>query len=116
QAGAAMPMTLYVSPAGSNANACTQAQPCLTIGHAVSVAMPGDTISVAKGTYAEGVTLSKKLRLIGWHHPTVDATGKMNGFLITGSASARSVVRGFVVENATQEGILAVQTSWVTIR
>lgn len=43
--------TLYVATTGSNSNPGTLAAPFLTIGHASSVAVPGDIISVADGTY-----------------------------------------------------------------
>lgn len=107
---------LYVSPSGSDTAACTFSAPCKTIGHAVTVAGAGATIVVRPGTYAEQVTLSKRIYLVGKGHPTVDATGLQNGIVISGAAAAHSLVSGFVVEHATQEGILAMQTSHVTIR
>ncbi len=106
---------LYVSPAGSDAGACTKAAPCKTIGHAVSVAGNGATVVVLSGTYAEQVTISKRLSLVGNGHPTIDATGQVNGVVISGVGAAHARVSGFVVEHATQEGILATQTSHVTI-
>ena len=45
---------VYVSPDGSNSNPGTEASPYQTIQHAASVALPGTTIHVAKGTYAGG--------------------------------------------------------------
>jgi nitrous oxidase accessory protein NosD len=106
---------LFVSPSGSDTAACTFSAPCKTIGHAVSVAGAGATIVVRSGTYAEQVTIAKRLFLVGKGHPTIDATGQQNGVAITGAASAGSVVTGFVVEHATQEGILATQTAHLTI-
>ncbi len=44
--------TLQVSTSGSDANPCTQAQPCLSLNRAYQVANPGDTVSVATGSYA----------------------------------------------------------------
>jgi hypothetical protein len=46
----------YVSPDGSNTNPGTEISPYLTIQHAASMAVPGTTIHVAKGTYAGGIT------------------------------------------------------------
>jgi chitodextrinase len=43
--------SLYVSTAGSDANPCTQAQPCLSFGRAYKAAAPGATVLVAAGTY-----------------------------------------------------------------
>jgi hypothetical protein len=112
---AASSATLYVSPGGSDAGSCTSANPCKTIGHAVSVAAPGDRIVVRRGTYAETVTVPVTLHLVGRHWPTIDATGQQNGVVITGAAASGSSLRGFKIENATQEGVVAMQTSWVTI-
>jgi nitrous oxidase accessory protein NosD len=93
--------TLYVSPGGNDAAACTSAHPCKTIGHAVSVASAGDRIVVRRGTYAESVTISETLHLVGRHHPTIDASGRQNGVVITGSAAAGTSLQGFRIENAT---------------
>ena len=51
--------TYYVAKTGNDANACTQASPCLTIAHAYSLATPGDTVSVGAGTYSESLTLNR---------------------------------------------------------
>lgn len=112
---AAAPMTLYVSPGGSDTNPCTSASPCKTIGHAVSAAAAGDRIVVRHGTYAESVTIAKTLHLVGRHWPTIDATGQQNGVRVTGGAASGSSLRGFKVRNATQEGVLLMQTSWVKV-
>ena len=112
---AASGSTLYVSPHGSDAGGCTHSNPCQTIGHAVSVAAAGDRIVVRHGTYAESVVLTKRLHLVGRHWPAVDATGQQNGIVLAGAGASGSSVRGFKVENADQEGILAMQTSWIRI-
>jgi len=41
----------YVSPAGNDANACSQASPCRQITKALTLVRPGDTILMADGTY-----------------------------------------------------------------
>jgi hypothetical protein len=108
---------------GADSSTCgSSASPCKTIGQAVANAVAGDTVSVAAGTYAEQVTLAKRLTIIG---PGIarDPSGRAvvappasvnNGFLL-GPGSAGSVVTGFWVQGAQGEGILAVQTSDVTI-
>jgi nitrous oxidase accessory protein NosD len=106
---------LFVSPSGSDTAPCTRVAPCKTIGHAISVAGPGATIVVLPGTYAEQVTISKRLSLVGRGQPTIDATGQLNGVVISGAGASHSAVSGFVVEHANQEGILATQTSHVAI-
>jgi hypothetical protein len=113
---AAGAQTLYVSVQGNDANACTQAAPCATIGHAVSVAGAGDTVVVGHGIYHEDVTITTALTLTGQGGPIVNASQLTNGIVISGTAAAGTVVRGFTVENALFEGILAVQTQGVTIQ
>ena len=115
-AAAAAAKTLYVAKSGSDANACTKKAACATIGHAVGKAHKGDTVKVAAGTYTEMVTISNNISLIG-SSATIDATGLPNGVLIDGikGKPAGAVVRGFRVENATFEGILAQQTSRLDI-
>jgi hypothetical protein len=43
--------TLYISPGGSDANACTAAAPCRTFDRAYRAAAPGDGVQVGAGTY-----------------------------------------------------------------
>ncbi len=125
---AAGPSRLYVSPAGSDGGACSWAAPCQTIGHTVGVAAPGSTIVVRAGTYHEAVVIPKRLRLVG-HNAVIDADGILAsvpgpladagivgwGVLIVGPDSAGTVFRGFTVQNAPAEGILAALTSRVRI-
>jgi parallel beta-helix repeat protein len=108
--------TRYVSPTGTDTGDCT-ASPCRTITYAVGQANAGDTVSVAAGTYAESVTVTKTLSLIG-HDATIDATGQSsppNGVVISGAGAAGTSVSGFTVENAGLEGIFVLQTTNITI-
>jgi len=51
--------TYYVAPTGNDSNLCSQSQPCLTIGHGLSVAAgPGNALYVASGTYTENPNLT----------------------------------------------------------
>jgi hypothetical protein len=43
---------LFVAPAGSDGNACTQTAPCQSFQRAYRVAQPGQTVQVAGGTYS----------------------------------------------------------------
>jgi Periplasmic copper-binding protein (NosD) len=108
---------IYVSPSGSSARSgesCATAK-YSTIGAGVTAASKGDTVHVCAGTYSEMVTVTRELSLVG-SKAIVDATGQNNGFLIKGQAASETVVRGFTVQNAIGEGILAMQTSEVTIQ
>jgi parallel beta-helix repeat protein len=110
---AAPKATRYVSTSGTDSGDCT-ASPCLTIGYAVGQANAGDTVSVASGTYAESVTVTKELSLVG-SGATIDATGSLNGIVISGAGAAGTVVRGFTIVNANLEGLFANKTSDLTI-
>jgi parallel beta-helix repeat protein len=114
-ATAASAPALYVASGGHDTGACAETSPCATIGYAVGQASSGSSVFVKGGTYHEMVTIDKDVRLIGKGKPVIDAKGQMNGILITGAGANGSGVSGFVVENATQEGILAQQTAWVGI-
>src|SRR5882724_7548899 len=49
--GAPAPADLYVAPSGSDANACTAAQPCLTMNRVYGAAHAGQVVELAGGTY-----------------------------------------------------------------
>ncbi len=125
---AASPAGLYVSQThGSDANPCSSSQPCLTIGRAVSMAVPGATIHVESGTYHEQVSVTKRLTLVG-NDAAIDATGLTGGIqplagmgivgygiLVYGPGASGSTIKGFTVEHAIGEGILVAATSKIRI-
>ncbi len=115
-AAAASASTLYVSTHGNDKNGCTKKKPCKTIGQAIKKAHHGDTVSVGKGTYKTEVKISEPISVVGTNNPVIDAKGKDNGVLISGSGASGAMVKGFVVKNATFEGILAMRTANVVIR
>jgi len=108
--------TRYVSPSGTDAFDCAVA-PCRTIHYAVGQAAAGDTIRVAAGTYADSISVNKRLILSGSGRgsTTIDADGHDNGVVIAGAASAGTVFRGFTVKNAGREGLFANKTSYLLI-
>jgi parallel beta-helix repeat protein len=125
-AAAAGPVTWYVNAGtGTDSSSCgtSASSACKSIGQAVTNAAAGDVVRVSGGTYAEQVTVSKRLTILG---PGTgrNASGRAavtppstaaNGFLITGRGAAGSIVAGFWVHGAQGEGILAMNTSRVTI-
>jgi hypothetical protein len=69
--------TYYVSPSGNDANDClSPATACLTITAAIAKASSGDTISIAAGTYVEGVNINK------------------NNLTITGAGATSTIISG----------------------
>jgi parallel beta-helix repeat protein len=73
-----------------------------TIQSAVAAATAGSTVVVCRGTYAEDVTVTTTISLVGIQ-ATIDATGLDNGVDVLASGSR---VSGFTVKNAIGEGIL----------
>jgi hypothetical protein len=57
--------TRYVSPTGHDNPTCDVANPCQHVVWAVSIALPGDTIRIAPGTYVEQVLVTKSLNIVG---------------------------------------------------
>jgi len=107
--------TRYVAKQGHDSLQCGRAsQPCRTIGKAIENAHAHDTIIVLPGTYAEMVTVAKRLTVRGVD-ATIDAHGKNNGILLQGPGASWSRVGGFTVKNAIGEGILATQVDHVVI-
>ncbi|HWH24273.1 MAG TPA: hypothetical protein VNW68_05195, partial [Candidatus Limnocylindria bacterium] len=43
--------SLFVAPTGSDANGCSRAAPCASLGAAYASAAEGDVVDVAEGTY-----------------------------------------------------------------
>ena len=110
-------------PGGNQGSNCGHAQ-YSTIGAAVAAANPGDTVVVCSGTYTEDVVITKPLTLIG-QNATINATGlpgapigailgqaPYNGITIE---SSNVTVKGFTVEGAEGEGILAVNPNPVSV-
>lgn len=92
---------------------CSSA-PYATIGAAVAAATtPGTHIVVCPGIYREGVTVAMSLDIEGIQ-ATVDATGNPNGFTLMPPAVG-TTIKGFTIENAVGEGVLALNTSDVSI-
>ena len=68
---------LWVSKNGVDTAICSQINPCLTIGHAISVATSGTTVIIAPGTYTENITLAASVSLQGQQARTAIISGNM---------------------------------------
>jgi parallel beta-helix repeat protein len=91
-----------------------------SINAAIAAAGANDTVSVARGVYAENVIVDKPLALIGQRsqNTIIDATGLDNGVNVDGhghSGLSNVIVRGFTVANANFQGILVTDASNVII-
>lgn len=110
--------TLYVSPDGSHGAAdvsCATAG-YLTIGAAVSAAPVDATVVVCAGSYAESVTVTKTLHLVGRDATIAPGAGDgLQGVTIEGAGAAGASVSGFTITGARWEGVLVQQTSHVIV-
>jgi len=91
-----------------------------TISAAVTASAPGDIIQVAEGTYNEDVVISKPLSLVGQNkqNTVIEASGLADGININGHDNPglnHVIVTGFTVQNANFSGIVASNTSAITI-
>jgi hypothetical protein len=73
-------VTRHVSKAGSDTGntTCAAASPCLTLAHALSVAVSGDAIALGAGVFAGGVTVPANLSLTGKGASTVITGGSVD--------------------------------------
>jgi parallel beta-helix repeat protein len=96
-----------VVPAAGAGGACTQGRPC-TMAAAIASTPPGGTAYVKAGTYAGGFTIAKKLHLVAAGRVVLDASTSPTGvgLDVVGPGGSGSVIDGFIVEKAQQEGIL----------
>lgn len=117
-------LTLIATPALFAATHCVNQSGkngCFhTISAAVTASAPGDIIQVAEGTYDEDVIISKPLSLVGQNkqNTVIEASGLANGININGHDNpglSHVIVTGFAVQNANFSGILASNTSAITI-
>lgn len=115
-AGSLSAATLCVNPHGTGG--CSS-----SITAAVTAASAGDVIEVEDGSYTGPVTITKPLSLVAvpGATPSINATGKSNGILISGLWAtpkvgiANVLVSGFDVHGADFEGILVMNASNVTL-
>ncbi len=91
-----------------------------TIGAAVAAAAANDAIAIGVGQYAESVTITKPLTLVGAgaSSTVINAKGKANGIYVDGLDNpglANVLISGLTVMNANFEGILVTNADYVLI-
>lgn len=105
--------TFYVATTGNDANPGTPAQPFRTIARGIFVAIDGDTVQVAAGTYAEHLSIDEDLILqgAGAGQSIIDGSGTGTCITLTG-VPATCRVAGFTLQNgAASPGAAAGLTS-----
>jgi parallel beta-helix repeat protein len=116
------PATLYVSPAGSDANPGTAAAPLLTLQTAANRVAAGDTVNVAAGTYrgfnltADG-TAAARITFHAEPGVVIDRPNPWNnldGINLEGASFV--TVEGFTVTGMPRAGIRSVTNEFVVIR
>lgn len=94
-----------MAPTGNDLNDClSPSTPCRTVGEAISRAISGDTVQVASGLYAEALTLSKNLTLIGsGANPILEGSGA--DIVVSVADSTTVSMRGFEIRNGAMGGV-----------
>jgi len=116
--------TWYVNGvSGSDINNCLSATiPCKTIGHAISLALAGDSIMAAAATYTENLHIAISLNLIGSGAATTIIDGGGVGTVVTIVKGAKVGLSGFSIVHGVAQigagisnrGVLKIQASIVT--
>ena len=105
---AAPRLSLYVSATGSDSNPGTQAAPFATIQKGINEAVAGGTVTVAAGTYAEQLTITKPLTLTGEDGAVLDGATLPAGWTTGVKIRSGNVTFNNIdVTNYTQDGITA---------
>ena len=94
---------------GSDSNNCkSPTTACKTIGHAISLASSGDSISVAAATYAENLTIGINLKVIGASAVTTIIDGRRLSTVVTiSSTSAHVILSSLTIQNGLLTAIAA---------
>jgi uncharacterized repeat protein (TIGR01451 family) len=97
----------YVAPGGiDHPSSCdNSATPCQHIGYVLANVpgfVPGDTISVAAGTYAENITIDKSARIVGAGAAVLDGGGA--GRVLTVTSGVAVTLVGLTIRNGLTSG------------
>ncbi|PSR29072.1 MAG: hypothetical protein C7B46_18760 [Sulfobacillus benefaciens] len=114
------PMTLYVSPQGSNVTGQgSQQSPYQTIDYALSVAPVGSTVVLMPGTYKESPIIAQQVTLTSEPgqaaNTIIDAAGYNNAILISGPDASGTKIVGLTLENSNNQAILGVDASHLSV-
>ncbi len=120
---AAQGTTYYVATTGSDGPGCgTIASPCRTIQYAANLVAAGDTVLIAPGTYAGGITVETG----GTAGQPITFRANGTGVVINGSGGERDaffitwadyiIVEGLTIQNATRAGMRIDNSHHVTVR
>jgi hypothetical protein len=115
---AASASTWYVKGvSGSDSNDCkSPTTACKTIGHAISLAVSGDSIRVAAATYTENLTISISLKILGSGAKTTILDGGGVGRVVTiSSATAQVTLSGVTITNGNWLGGAGITNKGVLI-
>jgi len=93
--------TIHVDASATIQGDGSLANPFQTIGEALAIAMDGDTIAIAGGTYAENVIVDKAVTLDG----AVDGTGAPDVIVGTGTGAAITVSAIAPGQNVTLQNL-----------
>jgi len=98
--------TWYVNGAnGSDSNNCLSASTaCQTIGHAISLAVLGDSIRIAPAVYTENLTINSNLRLTGSSAATTIIDGGGSRVVSILSTSAHVSLSNLTIRNGIASG------------
>jgi hypothetical protein len=92
--------TLFISPAGKDSSACTEAAPCLTMGHAYEKSSAGSTVQMLAGSYpAQTVSGAEKGTAHVVFAPAPGASVKVTGTVYV--FASHVTIEGMTVQDVT---------------
>ncbi len=102
--------TWYVNGvSGSNSNNCkSPTTACKTIGHAISLAVSGDSIIVAHAIYAENLTIGKNLTILGSGAATTIIDGGGTATVVTISNGTHVTLSKMTIRNGNASTVVVI--------
>src|SRR6266581_1423473 len=102
--------TWYVNGvSGSNSNNCkSPTTACKTIGHAISLAVSGDSIIVAHAIYAENLTIGKNMTILGSGAATTIIDGGGTATVVTISNGTHVTLSKMTIRNGNASTVVVI--------